>query len=38
MKYVHSVENVLEYSGTVIMNLQLNSDLVFNAFSFSNYI
>lgn len=38
VKYVHSVENVLECSGTVIMNLQLNSDLVFNAFRFSNYI
>lgn len=27
---MHSVENVLEYSGTVIIILQLNADLVFH--------
>lgn len=30
MKCTHSVENVLEYSGTVIIILQLNADLVFH--------
>lgn len=30
MKCMHSIENVLEYSGTVVIIWQLNSDLVFH--------